>query len=129
MKKAIAKLKNLSISPRKIRLIVNIIRGLDVVKALVILKYENKKGSIYLKKLLISAISNWQQKNKNYKIENSNLYIKEIKVDCSRMLKKIKPAPQGRAHKVRKRYNHVTITLDGLNSNNFKKIKKNGSES
>lgn len=129
MKTAIAKLKNLSISPRKIRLIVNIIRGLDVVKALVILKYENKKGSIYLKKLLISAISNWQQKNKNHKIENSNLYIKEIKVDCSRMLKKIKPAPQGRAHKVRKRYNHITITLDGLNSNNFKKIKKNGSES
>lgn len=113
MKKSKAILKNSPISPRKMRLIVNTIRGTDVIKALAILKYQNKKGSLYIKKLLISAISNWQKKNKDYKIENSNLYIKEIKVDSGKVLKKIKPAAQSRAHKIRKKYNHTTIILNG----------------
>lgn len=113
MKKSKSKLKNLPISPRKMRLIVDTIRGVDVIKALAILKYQNKKGSPYVRKLLISAISNWQKKNKNYKIENSNLYIEKIKVDHGKTLKKIKPAAQSRAHKIRKKHNHVTIILNG----------------
>lgn len=110
---SIAKLKNLAISPRKMKLIVNTIKNKNVVKALTILKYQNKKGSLPLKKLLISAISNWQQKNKN-KNEESGLYIKKIQVNPGRILKRIKAAPQGRVHKIRKRYNHITIILDGI---------------
>ena len=108
---AFAKLNNCPTSPRKMRLVADIIRGLDVEKALNILKFNSKEASGRLEKLLLSAIANWESKNEGSKIENSNLYIKEITVDSGRMLKRVQPAPQGRAHRIRKRSNHVTIVL------------------
>jgi len=108
-----ARLKNCPTSPRKMRLLVDQIRGVDVNKALILLKHSSKEASIRLEKLLLSAIANWQMK---YSDENSDLIIKEIFVDSGRMLKRMQPAPQGRAHRIRKRSNHVTIIL-GLKNN------------
>ena len=108
---AFAKLNNCPTSPRKMRLVADIIRGEDVEKALNILKFNAKEASGRLEKLLLSAIANWESKNEGSNIENSNLYVKEITVDSGRMLKRIQPAPQGRAHRIRKRSNHVTIIL------------------
>ena len=108
---AFAKLNNCPTSPRKMRLVADIIRGEDVEKALNILKFNAKEASVRLEKLLLSAIANWESKNEGSNIENSNLYVKEITVDSGRMLKRIQPAPQGRAHRIRKRSNHVTIVL------------------
>jgi large subunit ribosomal protein L22 len=84
-------------------------------RALSILKFEPKVGSGKLEKLLLSAISNWQLANEEAKIEEADLYVKEIKVDSGRMLKRLRPAPQGRAHRIRKRSNHVTLVIDSLN--------------
>ena len=95
----------------KMRLVADIIRGKDVERALDILKFSSKEASNRLEKLLLSAIANWESKNDGSKIEESNLFIKEITVDSGRMLKRIQPAPQGRAHRIRKRSNHVTIVL------------------
>ena len=106
-----AKLNNCPSSPRKMRLVADIIRGEDVENALNILKFNSKEASNRLEKLLLSAIANWESKNEGSNIETSNLYIKEITVDSGRMLKRIQPAPQGRAHRIRKRSNHVTIVL------------------
>tara|TARA_B100000579_G_C22575420_1_gene730925 strand:+ start:426 stop:803 length:378 start_codon:yes stop_codon:yes gene_type:complete len=103
-----AKLKNCPTSPRKMRLVADQIRNLEVNKALVLLKHSPKAASIRLEKLLLSGISNWQNK---YNDENSDLFIKEIFVDSGRMLKRMQPAPQGRAHRIRKRSNHVTILI------------------
>ena len=108
---AFAKLNNCPTSPRKMRLVADIIRGKDVERALDILKFSSKEASNRLEKLLLSAIANWESKNDGSKIEESNLFIKEITVDSGRMLKRIQPAPQGRAHRIRKRSNHVTIVL------------------
>ena len=108
---AYAKLNNCPTSPRKMRLVADIIRGEDVEKALNILKFNAKEASSRLEKLLLSAIANWESKNEGSNIENSELYVKEITVDSGRMLKRIQPAPQGRAHRIRKRSNHVTIVL------------------
>ena len=108
---AFAKLNNCPTSPRKMRLVADIIRGEDVEKALNILKFNAKEASTRLEKLLLSAIANWESKNEGSNIENSELYVKEITVDSGRMLKRIQPAPQGRAHRIRKRSNHVTIVL------------------
>ena len=108
---AFAKLNNCPTSPRKMRLVADIIRGEDVEKALNILKFNAKEASSRLEKLLLSAIANWESKNEGSNIENSELYVKEITVDSGRMLKRIQPAPQGRAHRIRKRSNHVTIVL------------------
>ena len=108
---AYAKLNNCPTSPRKMRLVADIIRGEDVEKALNILKFNAKEASSRLEKLLLSAIANWESKNEGSNIENSKLYVKEITVDSGRMLKRIQPAPQGRAHRIRKRSNHVTIVL------------------
>ena len=110
---AFAKLNNCPTSPRKMRLVADIIRGEDVEKALNILKFNAKEASGRLEKLLLSAIANWESKNEGSNIESSNLYVKEITVDSGRMLKRIQPAPQGRAHRIRKRSNHVTIIVDG----------------
>ena len=110
---AFAKLNNCPTSPRKMRLVADIIRGEDVEKALNILKFNAKEASVRLEKLLLSAIANWESKNEGSNIESSNLYVKEITVDSGRMLKRIQPAPQGRAHRIRKRSNHVTIIVDG----------------
>lgn len=107
-----AKLNNCSSSPRKMRLVCNIIRGQKIDKALFILKYSKQQVSEKLEKLLLNAISNWQQKNKFLNLEKENLFIKEIKVDSGTSLKRMKPAPQGRGHRIRKRSNHVTIIID-----------------
>jgi large subunit ribosomal protein L22 len=108
---AVAKLNNVPTSPRKMRLVVDMIRGQEVDRALSILKFESKQGAARLEKLLISAISNWQNKYEDERLEEANLYVKEIKVDSGRMLKRLRPAPQGRAHRIRKRSNHVTVVV------------------
>ena len=113
--KYMAVLKNCPTSPRKMRLVVNMVRGEDVNKALDMLKYSPKEASRKVEKLLLSAIANWQNKNEGVRVEDSNLFIKEIFVDSGRMLKRIRPAPQGRAHRIRKRSNHVTMILGSLN--------------
>ena len=122
---AIAKLNNVPTSPRKMRLIADLIRGMGVDLALNTLKFDSKIGSKKLEKLLLSAISNWQEKNKEEKIEDAELYIKEIYVNGGKMIKRLRPAPQGRAHRIRKRSNHVTIVLDSLNKQNKKDGAKN----
>ena len=111
---AIAKLNNVPTSPRKMRLIADLIRGKEVDMALNILKFDSKIGSKKMEKLLLSAIANWQDKNRNEKIEEANLFIKEIFVNGGKMIKRLRPAPQGRAHRIRKRSNHITIILDNL---------------
>ena len=123
--KAVAKLNNVPTSPRKMRLIADLIRGKKVDLALNTLKFDSKVGSKRLEKLFLSAISNWQEKNKDDKIEDANLFIKEIYVNGGKMIKRLRPAPQGRAHRIRKRSNHVTIVLDSLNL----KDKENGTKS
>ena len=114
-----ASLNNCPTSPRKMRLVADLVRGEKVDKALSILKFSQKQSSVRLEKLLLSAINNWQQKNPNDDIDKLDLYIKEIRVDGGRMLKRLRPAPQGRAHRIRKRSNHVTMILD-----NYKKDKQ-----
>ena len=113
LKTACAILRNCPTSPREMRLVVDQIRGLDVNKALLLLQHSSKDASLRLEKLLLSAISNWQMK---YSDQNTEIIIKEIFVDSGRMLKRMQPAPQGRAHRIRKRSNHVTIVL-GLKEN------------
>ena len=110
-----AVLKNCPTSPRKMRLVVDLIRGQEVNKALDILKYNSKEATGRVEKLLLSAISNWQNKNEGVRIEDSQLFVKEIFVDQGRTLKRLRPAPQGRAHRIRKRSNHVTLVLDSVN--------------
>jgi large subunit ribosomal protein L22 len=110
-----AKLNNCPSSPRKMRLVADLVRGKRVELALSILKNSPQAASEKLHKLLLSAISNWQAKNEGVRIEDSDLYVKEISVDGGRMLKRIQPAPQGRAHRVRKRSNHVTLIVDARN--------------
>jgi len=107
----VARLRNYPTSPRKMRLIADLIRGVDVKRALDILKYTEKAQAITLEKLLLSAIANWQVKNEGVRIEEANLYVKEIYVDSATMLKRLRPAPQGRAYRIRKRSNHVTLIL------------------
>ena len=114
-----AKLNNCPTSPRKMRLVADQLRGKKIDKALSILKFSQKQTSTRLEKLLLSAIKNWQQKNPNADLENQDLFIKEIKVDGAGMLKRLRPAPQGRAHRIRKRSNHVTMILGNLNQNNI----------
>jgi large subunit ribosomal protein L22 len=94
------------------RLVANLIRGQKVNKALGILKFDSKVGSIHMEKLLLSAISNWQNKNEGVDLEDADLFIKEVRVDGGRMLKRLRPAPQGRGHRIRKRSNHITIIVD-----------------
>ena len=106
-----AKLSNCPTSPRKMRLVADQVRGEQIDKALTILKFSSKEASIRLEKLLLSAISNWQTKNESEDIEKADLVVKEIRVDGGKMLKRLRPAPQGRAHRIRKRSNHVTMVL------------------
>ncbi|MCF6353295.1 MAG: 50S ribosomal protein L22 [Cyclobacteriaceae bacterium] len=112
---AIAKLNNVPTSPRKMRLVADLVRGERVNNALSILKFEPRVGAAKLEKLLLSAIANWQSKNEDVQLEEADLFIKEIKVDSGKMLKRLRPAPQGRAHRIRKRSNHVTLVVDSLN--------------
>ena len=107
----IARLNDCPTSPRKMRLVADMIRGLEVEKALFILKTSPKEAAERLRKLVLSAIANWQVKNEDARIEESELYIRQINVDSGRMLKRLRTAPQGRAHRIRKRSNHVTLIL------------------
>jgi large subunit ribosomal protein L22 len=107
-----AVLRNCPTSPRKMRLMADLVRGNGVKRALDVLKFSPKEASGRLEKLLRSAISNWQNKNEGVRMEDANLYIKEVFVDSARVLKRLRPAPQGRAHRIRKRSNHVTIILE-----------------
>ena len=109
---AVAKLRNVPTSPRKMRLMAGLVRGKSVSKALNMLKFQGNQGAEKIEKLLLSAIANWQVKNEDARIEDADLFIKEIKVDAGRMLKRLRPAPQGRGHRIRKRSNHVTLIVD-----------------
>ena len=113
---AFAKLNNCPTSPRKMRIVADSVRGKKVDMALTILKFSQKEASNRLEKLLMSAISNWQSKNEDADVEQANLFIKGIRVDSAGMLKRLRPAPQGRAHRIRKRSNHVTLILGSQNS-------------
>lgn len=105
-------LRNCPTSPRKMRLVTQLISGQDVNKALDILKFSSQEASRRMEKLLLSAIANWQAKNEGVRVEESNLYVKLVQVDGGRALKRLQTAPQGRAYRVRKRSNHVTLVLD-----------------
>lgn len=109
---AFAKLNNCPTSPRKMRIVADTIRGKQVSDALNILKFSRKEASLRLEKLLLSAIANWRAKNEGERLEDANLKVSEIQVASGRMLKRLRPAPQGRAHRIRKRSNHVTIIVD-----------------
>ena len=112
----IAKLRNCPTSPRKMRIVADLVRGKDVEKALNIFRFSEKEASRRLEKLLLSAISNWQTKNEDSNVKDAGLFISEIRVDSGSMLKRLRTAPQGRAHRIRKRSNHVTIVLDSKNN-------------
>lgn len=122
--RAMAVLNNCPSSPRKMRLVVDMIRGVEVNRALDILRFSPKEASKKVEKLLLSAISNWQKKNEEVRIEKSNLFVKEVFVDGGRMLKRLRPAPQGRGYRVRKRSNHVTIVLDSQAGNQEQVVSK-----
>ena len=112
---AVAKLNNYPTSPRKMRLLVDLIRGMEVEKALGVLQFHTKHSAVPLYKLLKSAINNWEQKNESVKVEDAQLVVKTIMVDCGRVIKRMRPAPQGRGYKIRKRSNHVTLIVDSKN--------------
>ncbi len=112
---AFAKLNNVPSSPRKMRLVADMVRGKEVFRALGILKFSNKEAAAKLEKLLRSAIANWEAKNEQ-KAEQGNLYISTIYVNCAPMLKRLRPAPQGRGYRIRKRANHVTIIVDRIDN-------------
>ena len=109
---AVARLRNYPTSPRKMRLLADLVRGMDVEKALNTLKFSTKHPSVPLEKLLLSAIANWRMKNEGVDVAGAELYVKTIFVDGGRTLKRMNPAPQGRAYRLRKRSNHVTIIVD-----------------
>ena len=113
---AFAKLNNCPSSPRKMRLVADQVRGQKVENALNILRFSPKEASKKLEKLVLSAISNWSAKNEGSSMEDAGLFIKEIRVDGGMMLKRLRPAPQGRAHRIRKRSNHVTVVLGAINN-------------
>ena len=109
-----AKLNDCPTSPRKMRLVADLVRGKNVMDALNILKFTNKEAAQRLEKLVVSAIANWNDKNQGKSIEDEVVVISQIYVDSARMLKRLRPAPQGRAHRIRKRSNHVTVILDSV---------------
>jgi large subunit ribosomal protein L22 len=109
---AVAKLKNVPTSPRKMRLIADLIRGQRVSKALGVLRFQPQSGAAVLQKVLLSAVANWQQKNEDMSIEEADLFIKTVFVDGGPMLKRLRAAPQGRGHRIRKRSNHITMVID-----------------
>ena len=109
-----AVLRNCPTSPRKMRLVTDLISGKEVNKALDILKFSSQEASRRMEKLLLSAIANWQAKNEGARVEESNLYVKNVHVDSGRVLKRLQTAPQGRAYRLKKRSNHVTLVLDSM---------------
>jgi len=122
--KAFAVLRNCPSSPRKMRLVADLVRGMDVQKALDTLKFCPKEAARKVEKLLLSAIANWGTKNEGERIEDANLYINEIFVDAAGILKRLRPAPQGRAHRIRKRSNHVTLVLGSRSTVEEKIVKE-----
>src|ERR1035437_987511 len=124
----ISKFNNCPTSPRKMRMIAELIRGKGVDSALQILKFNKKAPAIKLEKVLLSAISNWQQKNKDERIEDYGLIVKSVFVDSARQLKRLRPAPQGRGNRIRKRSNHVTIILESKNAINTVQEEENNQE-
>ncbi|MCR5695932.1 MAG: 50S ribosomal protein L22 [Marinilabiliaceae bacterium] len=116
-----ASLRNVPTSPRKMRLVCDMIRGKEVNLALDLLKFSTKEASGRVEKLLLSAIDNWKQKNEGANVDEANLYVKTVYVDSARILKRLRPAPQGRAHRIRKRSNHVTLYVDSKVSENQEK--------
>ena len=116
-----ASLRNVPTSPRKMRLVVDMIRGKEVNLALDLLKFSTKEAAGRVEKLLLSAIDNWKQKNEGANVNEANLYVKTVYVDSARILKRLRPAPQGRAHRIRKRSNHVTLYVDSKVSENQEK--------
>jgi large subunit ribosomal protein L22 len=121
--KAFAILRDCSTSPRKMRLVVDLVRGKQVNKAIDILRFTPKEAAVRVHKLLLSAVANWQAKNEGVRIEDANLYVKEIFVDQGKSLKRIRTAPQGRAHRIRKHSNHVTVVVDRAVSNDTQNTK------
>jgi len=115
--KVVAILRDYPTSPRKMRYVVDLIRGMEVNRALDILKFSEKAAAKPVEKLLLSAIANWQAKNEGVRLDDAYIFIKEAKVDGGRMLKRLRPAPQGRAYRIRKRSNHVTLVLDSVVKN------------
>jgi large subunit ribosomal protein L22 len=115
---AVARLRNVPTSPRKMRLLADLIRGTEVEKALDTLKFSTKHPSVPLEKLLLSAVANWKVKNEGVDVASADLYVKTIFVDGGRSLKRMRPAPQGRAYRVRKRSNHITVIVDSRKSVN-----------
>ena len=115
-KVALAKLTNIPSSPRKMRLVADMIRGQEVFRALGILKFSNKEAAAALEKLVRSAVANWEQKNEK-KAESGELYVSTIFVNCAPMLKRLRTAPQGRGYRIRKRANHVTVIVDTIDNN------------
>ena len=109
---AVARLRNYPTSPRKMRLLADLIRGMDIEQALNTLKFSTKDPSVPLEKLLLSAVANWRVKNEGVDVADAKLYVKTIFVDGGRVLKRMRPAPQGRAYRVRKRSNHITLFVD-----------------
>ena len=107
----VAKLRNNPTSPRKTRLVADLIRGVDVEKALAILQYNPRESAPKMRKLLLSAIANWQAKNEGKRVEDSALYVKQIMVDEGRTMKRMRTAPQGRGYRIRKRSNHITLIV------------------
>ena len=120
-----ARLVDNSTSPRKTRLMADVVRGKDVEYALNVLKYSKKESAEKIRKLILSAIANWQQKNESARVEESALYIKEIFVDGGTMLKRLRTAPKGMGHRIRKRSNHITVVLDSRIDNNFEEVEEN----
>ena len=112
-----AKLNNVPTSPRKMRLVADMIRGMEVYRALSVLKFSSKEASIRMEKLLRSAIANWEKKN-DKPADNGMLYVSAVYVDSSSMLKRLRTAPQGRGYRIRKRSNHVTLYVDSINNEN-----------
>lgn len=118
----VARLGNCPTSPRKMRLVADMIKGEEVNRALDLLRFSSKTAAKNVEKLLLSAVANWQAKNEKARIDDSRLYVRDVFVDQGRTLKRIRPAPQGRAYRIRKRSNHVTIVLDSLNKPEEKEI-------
>lgn len=112
---ALAKLNNYPTGPRKMRLLADVVRGMEVEKALAILEFHPQHNAVPLAKLLKSAINNWEQKNEGTSAADSSLVVKTVFVDGGRVIKRMRPAPQGRGYKIRKRSNHVTIIVDSKN--------------
>ncbi|MBK9638600.1 MAG: 50S ribosomal protein L22 [Bacteroidetes bacterium] len=115
-KVAIAKLNDCPTSPRKMRLVADMIRGKRVDLALAMLRLSTKEAAGRLEKLLLSALANWQAKNEGSRIEDQELVVKQVNVDSGRQLKRLRPAPQGRGHRIRKRSNHITLVVDNKNA-------------